>query len=103
MGYTRGQPDLMIANPNREYNGLAIEFKHPGYEPAPSEEQISFHTRLRNLGWKVIVCNDYTAGIRAVDEYMKTCKVMCECCLRMFPRKRKHEAEENAAAHEEVL
>ena len=110
MGYTKGQPDLMIINPNRNYNGLAIEFKHPGFEPSPTTEQLAFHARLRTLGWKVIVCNEYSHALREVDDYMKTCKVMCDCCERLSPskkhvdthilRKRKHDAEEDSAAAE---
>ena len=70
--------------PNRNYNGLAIEFKHPGFEPSPTTEQLAFHTRLQTLGWKVIVCNEYSHALRGVDYYMKTCKVMCDCCERLF-------------------
>jgi hypothetical protein len=111
MGYTKGQPDLMIANPNHDHTGLAVEFKHPGFEPTPSTEQLSFHAQLRALGWKVIVCNNYTHGIREIDAYMKTCKIICECCTRLFPskkhieshmlRKRKYETEEDAVIAED--
>ncbi len=31
-------------DPNRNYNGLAIEFKHPGFEPSPTTEQLAFHS-----------------------------------------------------------
>ena len=28
-GYTKGQPDLMVLNYHKDYNGLCIEFKYP--------------------------------------------------------------------------
>ena len=107
MGYTKGQPDLMILNPSGEHLGLAIEFKHPGFEPAPSDDQLTFHARLRALGWNVLVCNDLLAGMRQIDSYMRMCKVPCDCCNRLFLsrkhvdshllRKRKHEESEDRA------
>ena len=89
MGYTRGQPDLMILNPSGEDRGLAIEFKHPGFEAAPSHDQLLYHDRLRALGWRVLVCNSAFQGMREIDEYMKACRVVCDCCQRLFPT-RKH-------------
>ena len=106
MGYTRGQPDIMILNPSGEHRGLAVEFKHPGFDPSPNDDQLAFHVRLRAFGWKVLVCNDVFVGLREIDAYMRACKVSCECCGRLFPtkkhveahlvRKRKHEEEEDA-------
>jgi hypothetical protein len=83
-------PDLMIVNPNHDHNGLALEFKHPGFESSPTAEQLNFHIRLRALGWKIVLCNDCTelSSSREIDAYMKTCKIICECCVRLFPSKR---------------
>jgi len=111
MGYTKGQPDLMILNPSRDHYGLAIEFYHPGFEPVPGNEQLAFRTCLRTLGWKVVVCNDFAAGVREIDAHMQLCKVTCDCCGRLFPskkhidahllRKRKYEEAEDAEATSE--
>ena len=108
MGYTRGQPDLMILNHSGEYHGLALEFKHPGFEPSPTNEQLAFHSHLRTLGWKVLVCNDFCVALLEIDKYMRECKVPCECCGRLFgsekqidthlARKRKHEDWEDSIA-----
>jgi len=107
MGYTRGQPDLMILNPSGEYHGLAVEFKHPGFEAAPTKDQLAFHSRLRSSGWKVLVCNDFSMALREIEKYLRECKVPCECCGRLFAdqkrvdahlaRKRKREGEDDVS------
>lgn len=38
-GYQKGTPDIIILNPNRDYNGFAIELKTPNGNGVLSENQ----------------------------------------------------------------
>lgn len=83
MGYTAGQPDLLILNSTTEHGGFAVEFKHPGFalsEKAPTERQLEYHRRLRELGWRVEVCNDVFHAAREIDAYLAKARRSCDCC-----------------------
>jgi hypothetical protein len=81
MGYQAGQPDLMILESDGEHRGLAIEFKHPGFEIMdPRPEQQAYHAKLRSLGWKVLVCNDLCDASISVDSYLRLAALICDCC-----------------------
>ena len=56
-GYTKGQPDQMICNPNQQYVGFAIEFKSPTGLGELSLAQKRYLARLRKQGWKTLVSN----------------------------------------------
>jgi hypothetical protein len=81
MGYRAGQPDLMILESDGEHRGLAIEFKHPGFEVLePRPEQRAYHAKLRALGWEVLVCNDLCGASIAIDAYLRRAALLCGCC-----------------------
>ena len=83
MGYAAGQPDLLILNSGSDFCGLALEFKHPGFELEGSLKpvQADYHQALEALGWKVLVVNSFATALREVDAYMNTeVQIMCRCC-----------------------
>ena len=44
-GYIKGQPDIIIMNEHKEYNGLCIEFKSPTNNYKTSEAQLEMKKR----------------------------------------------------------
>jgi hypothetical protein len=84
LGYTAGQPDLLILNRGSRCSGLAVEFKHPGFsleDNEPRKTQLEYHEQLRSYGWRVVVCNSAFEAMRQVDDYMRTqVQRCCECC-----------------------
>ena len=70
-GYTAGQPDIIIMQPNKEHHALAIELKSPKHEHAtPTAKQLAFMARLRKLGYKCVVSNSYVDTICEIVDYM---------------------------------
>ena len=59
MGYMRGQPDLMILNYHKDYNGLCIEFKSPTNYYEISNCQKEMKETYKNNCYKYILSNDY--------------------------------------------
>lgn len=89
LGYTAGQPDLLVLNRGPTCAGLALEFKHPGFgldQTPPSEVQTQYHRRLRGCGWQVVVCNSAFEAVLKIDDYMRTqVQCYCECCDSWWP------------------
>lgn len=70
MGYTRGQPDLLVPYCINGYVGLAIEFKHPTMSaPEPTEAQAGVLVFLQSQGWKTIVSNYIFHVMSEVEVY----------------------------------
>ena len=51
-GYSRGQPDLMILDYHKDYNGLCIEFKSPTNNYEVSESQLKMKAQYK----KIVMC-----------------------------------------------
>ena len=58
-GYTKGQPDLMIVNYHKDYNGLCTEFKSPTNIYQISDSQREMKERYKENCYKFILSNDY--------------------------------------------
>ena len=70
-GYTAGQPDIIIMQPNKEHHALVIELKSPKQEQATaSAKQMAFMAKMRKLGYKCVVSNSYVDVICDIVEYM---------------------------------
>jgi len=69
LGAKPGIPDIMIFNPNKKYNGLAIELK-VGYNK-PTESQKKWIDDLNKLNWKATWSNDFDQIINLIDSYFK--------------------------------
>jgi hypothetical protein len=102
MGYTKGQPDLLIMNASGPYAGFALEFKTPLGHREPSAEQNEWLAHLRRQGWKTLVSNDLVDIMLEIDAYVRHLRVACACCGRLFASaraaelhsKRKRDSEE---------
>ena len=55
----KGQPDLIIQNLHKHYNGLCIEFKTPQCNGIITDQQKELIERYEENGYKCIVSNDY--------------------------------------------
>ena len=47
-GYVGGHPDILIVNPNKQYNGFAIELKTPKGTGSISDKQIDYLATLND-------------------------------------------------------
>ena len=83
-GYTRGTPDLVIANSYANNTGLAIEFKTPKGCGALSHDQSILLCKLRDSGYQTFVSSDFHAITKKIDEHMDKCRVKCSLCQRHF-------------------
>tara|TARA_B100000212_G_C27108282_1_gene419421 strand:+ start:202 stop:576 length:375 start_codon:yes stop_codon:yes gene_type:complete len=73
LGSKAGLPDIMIFNPNKFYNGLAIELKI-GYNK-PSENQKKWLQDLEKAGWHATWSNDLDKVITTIDNYFNNEKI----------------------------
>ncbi|CAH3144903.1 unnamed protein product [Porites lobata] len=69
-GYLRGQPDLMILNNHKDFNGLCIEFKSPTNKYQISDAQKQMKERYKENCYKFILSNDYDDICMQLHKYM---------------------------------
>ena len=89
-GYTKGQPDLMILNYSKDYNGLCIEFKSPNNNYKISDAQKQMKERYKENGYKFILSNDYDYICMQLHKYTVYVgvRVPCKFCSRAFLNKK---------------
>ena len=83
-GYSGGQPDILLLNYHKYFNGLAIELKTPKGNGILSDNQEIFLNRLSDNNYKIIVSNDFTDIILQLIEYKKHLMYKCKYCIRYF-------------------
>ncbi len=86
-GYQKGQPDLMILNYHKDYQGLCIEFKSPTNNYEVSESQIKMKEQYRKNNYKFILSNDYDKICVRIHKYMDGVRIPCEYCSKSFCNK----------------
>jgi hypothetical protein len=79
-GYLGGQPDLLIINSHKRYQGLALELKTPTGKGIISEKQTSYLSRLEESGYKCIISNDYDEIVVSITNYCKDIVYPCKYC-----------------------
>lgn len=62
-GMLAGVPDIMIAEPSREFHGLFLEFKTAKGKPSESQKEII--TKLREKNYKCVI-------VRSADDAWRT-------------------------------
>ena len=82
-GYTRGQPDLMILDYQRDYKDLCIEFKSPTNNYHVSEAKKEMKKKYVNNGYAFVLSNDYDRICMNIHDYMKGIRVPCNYCIRL--------------------
>ena len=90
-GYLRGQPDLMILNYHKDFNGLCIEFKSPTNYYEISDAQKEMKERYKRNWYKFILSNDYDYICKRLHKYMDGVRIPCKYCTRAFINKEKLE------------
>ena len=83
-GYRRGQPDLLILNKHKKYNGLALEFKHPGGKGRTSDDQEAFLNDLERNNYLTIVCDKFEQAMMTVVNYHRELVFKCDKSGRYF-------------------
>ena len=86
-GYIRGQPDLMILNYHKDYNGLCIEFKSPTNYYEISDAQKEMKERYKINCYKFILSNDYDYICKRLHKYMDGIRIPCKYCSKAFCNK----------------
>ena len=86
-GYMRGQPDLMLLNYHKDYNGLCIEFKSPTNNYQISDAQREMKERYKENCYKFILSNDYDYICMQLHKYMAGVRVPCKYCTKAFLNK----------------
>ena len=86
-GYMRGQPDLMLLNYHKDYNGLCIEFKSPTNNYQISDAQREMKERYKENCYKFILSNDYDYICMQLHKYIAGVRVPCKYCTRAFLNK----------------
>ena len=87
-GYQRGQPDLMILNYHKDYNGLCIEFKSPTNNYEVSESQLKMKEKYKKNSYVFILSNDYDRISKQIHKYMAGVRIPCEYCPKAFCNKK---------------
>ena len=84
MGYIKGQPDLIILNYHKDYNGLCIEFKSPTNYYEISDAQKEMKERYKINCYKFILSNDYDYICKRLHKYMDGIRIPCKYCSKAF-------------------
>ena len=87
-GYQRGQPDLMVLNNHRDFEGLCIEFKSPTNNYCVTESQLKMKEKYKNNGFAFILSNDYDKISKLVHKYFAGVRIPCEYCIKAFRNKK---------------
>ena len=83
-GYQKGQPDIIVQNAHKDYNGLCIELKTPKGTGEVSEAQNESLQRYEKQGYLTLISNDYDEIVHALKEYCHGLRVPCPRCIRRF-------------------
>ena len=80
----KDQPDLIVHNIHKHYNGLCIEFKTPQNTNSTSGDQKQLIEHYEENGYKCIVSNDYDLIIKEWNDYMHESCIRCKYCRWKF-------------------
>ena len=87
-GYQRGQPDLVVLNLHKDYQGLCIEFKSPTNNYSVSESQLKMKEKYCKNNYAFILSNDYDKISKLIHKYMAGVRIPCEYCTKAFRNKK---------------
>ena len=79
-GYQKGQPDIIITNLHKHYNGFCIEFKTPQNNGQLSDAQKELLEKYKMNNYKCLVSNDYDLIITEIIQYMTDVRIKCPYC-----------------------
>ena len=83
-GYLGGQPDILILNNHKTYNGFAIELKNPKGSGKLTDKQFCVLGKYRQSGFQTICCDDYDVIMHEIFNYFQDIRLICEMCGHKF-------------------
>jgi len=83
-GYVSGQPDILILNQTKEYNGFAIELKTPKGNGVVHDKQVEYLATLNDLKYKTLISCDYDEIVIELTKYFNDIRFSCKCCSKVF-------------------
>ena len=87
-GYQLGQPDLMILDYHKDYQGLCIEFKSPTNNYSVSDSQLKMKEKYCQNNYAFILSNDYDKISKLIHKYFAGVRIPCEYCTKAFRNKK---------------
>ena len=89
-GFVGGQPDILILNHTKDYNGFAIELKTPKGTGIVHDKQVTYLKSLKDLKYKTLITCDYDEVVIELTNYFNELRFPCQCCPKVFRSKRTH-------------
>ena len=83
-GYIGGQPDLMVLNRTKDFDGFAIELKNPNGNWKLSDKQEDYLENLALIKFKTLVSDDYDEIVVELTKYYEQIKYPCPHCPKVF-------------------
>ena len=78
--YMRGEPNLMVLNYHKDFEGLRIELNN--YYVSVSQKEMK--KRYVENGYAFILSNNYDKISKSIHEYMRGIRVPCKYCIKKF-------------------
>ena len=79
-----GQPDILLLNAHRSYNGFALELKNPKGTGKVSDKQLGVLEKYRSAGFLSLCLDEYDVILHELFKYMQDIRLTCELCGRKF-------------------
>jgi hypothetical protein len=83
-GYMGGQPDILITNYHKKYDGLAIELKNSNGNGNLSDNQELYLKLLKMNKYEILVSDDFDEISCEIRDYAQDIPVLCEYCGQKF-------------------
>ena len=83
-GYLGGQPDILVLNNHKTYNGFAIELKNPKGSGRISDKQMCVLGKYRSAGFQALCSDEYDVVIHELFKYFQESRLICELCGNKF-------------------
>ena len=83
-GYLGGQPDILILNNHKSYNGFAIELKNPRGSGKLTDKQIVTLEKYRSAGFQTTCSDEYDVVLHEIFKYFQDTRLICEICGHKF-------------------
>ena len=83
-GYVGGQPDAVILNSHKTFNGFALELKTPNGNGVLSDKQSAYLTKLKQQNYKTLVSDNYDKILIELIDYFNNTRIHCQYCNKKF-------------------
>ena len=83
-GYLSGQPDILILNNHKTWNGYALELKSPKGSGKLTDKQFGTLGMYRRSGFQCVVSDEYDVILHSLFEYFLDIRLLCPHCCKKF-------------------